>query len=126
MVQFQMEIVLAELEYGDTGFSPTPIARVKKEFKKELNEIEGKFKKSIFVGLKCKEMDDRGKMMNKSFTRISLTLITYKNRKAAYPSARVPVPTKINSPICRLFSVVHKHRMQEYSKCCVYQMNIVF
>ena len=43
MVQFQMEIVLAELEYGDTGFSPKPIARVKKEFKKELNEIEGKF-----------------------------------------------------------------------------------
>ena len=34
--------------------------------------------------------------------RISLTLIIYKNRKAAYLSARAPVPTKIDSPcFCR-------------------------
>ena len=24
-------------------------------------------------------------------------------------------------PLCRLFSVVHEHRMQEYSKCCAHQ-----
>ena len=35
--------------------------------------------------------------MNKFFMRISLTLIIYKNRGAAYLSARAPVPTKIKT-----------------------------
>ena len=43
-----------------------------------------------------------GGLMNKFFMRISLTLIIYKNRKAAYLSARAPVPTKIDSScFCR-------------------------
>ena len=61
MVKFQIKIiVLAQLEYGDTGFSPTMIARMKKEFKKELDEIEGKFNKSKLVAQNCKEMVDMG------------------------------------------------------------------
>ena len=84
-----MEIVLAKLEYEDTGFSPTMIERVnskKNRMKLKVNLIN-------VMG---------GGLMNKFFMRISLTLIIYKNRKAAYLSARAPVPTKIDSPcFCR-------------------------
>lgn len=88
-----MEIVLAKLEYEDTGFSPTMIERVnskKNSMKLKVNLI------NVMGGW------GGGGLMNKFFMRISLTLIIYKNRKAAYLSARAPVPTKIDSPcFCR-------------------------